>query len=138
MKTEEDTTQWGLFDEEILENGGPDTEITDTENNTENADNADNVTDTPKTDDIKGVFVYLGPTIRGIVTNGMIIFGTKADVFERLSGGLEKYPLIAKLVFRDKNVAAAREKISNKTGSVYVAYKRLEDMISGAGTHKEG
>jgi len=105
---------------------------------TENADNADIMTDAPKTDDTRGVFVYLGPSIRGVVTNGRVFIGTKAQILERLSGGIEKYPLIAKFIFRDKDVAAAREKLSDKKGSVYVAYNRLLEMISDAGTHKEG
>ncbi len=126
-KTKDDMTLQDLSDTELFENGS-----------TESADNTDDVTDAPKTDDTKGVFVYLGPSIRGVVTNGRVFMGTKAEIYERLSGGIEKYPLIAKFIFRDRDVAAAREKLSDKKGAVYVAYNRLMDMINDAGTHKEG
>ncbi len=126
-KTKDDMTLQGLSNTEFSENDG-----------TGNADNADNMTDAPKTDDTKGVFVYIGPSIRGVITNGRVFKGTKTQILERLSGGIEKYPLIAKFIFRDKDVAAAREKLSDKKGSVHVAYNRLLDMINDAGTHKEG
>lgn len=73
------------------------------------------------------VFVYLGPSIRGIITNGGIYAGTRSEVLARFADGIEKYPDIARLIIEDKHVAKTRERLSRGEGAVSIAYKKLEN-----------
>ena len=74
-----------------------------------------------------GVFVYLGPSIRGVITNGGIYTGTRSEILSRFSDAVGKYPDIARLIIEDKNVAKTRERLSRGEGAVSIAYKQLEN-----------
>lgn len=71
------------------------------------------------------VFVYVGPSIRGVIQNGTIYYGPKESVFESLCDAIKKYPMISKLVVRDTEVAEAREKITNRNNLLSIAYSEL-------------
>lgn len=74
---------------------------------------------TPKTETMKaaakpgGVFMYLGPTIRGMVQRGSIYRGPRENVVALLAPAISKYPEIEKLIFADKEVGAAALKIKS-------------------------
>lgn len=76
------------------------------------------------------IFVYLGPTIRGVIVNGAIFAGARTEVLKRFERGIAKYPQIERLIVADRNVAATREKLARQDGAVYVAYQRLAELIS--------
>lgn len=80
------------------------------------------------------VFMYLGPSIRGVITNGSIIRGTKAEIAKRFENEIKKYPQIERLITADRDVAKTRELLRNGEGGVSVAYNALESKITG----KEG
>ncbi len=79
------------------------------------------------------IWVYLGPSIRGVVTNGKIFSGTKSDVVKLLENGIKAYPQIERLIVADKDVARARNDLVAKRG-VYIPYAALVGKITG----KEG
>lgn len=70
--------------------------------------------------DERKVFVYLGPSIRGI-----IVTGDKKKVLDELKPVLDKYPKIARLVVADNEIAAANEKIRTSGNSLNAAYSAL-------------
>ncbi len=72
-----------------------------------------------------GVFVYIGPSIRGVIQNGSIYRGSKSEVLKKLAPAVEKYPKIANLVIKDADLADAREKITKGGNSLSVSYKAL-------------
>lgn len=76
-----------------------------------------------------GIFVYLGPTIRGFISNGRIYAGTKTAILKDLESLISKYPQIERLVIRDCDIALAREKLSSGEGAISVAFKALEDKL---------
>lgn len=76
------------------------------------------------------VFVYLGPSIRGIITNGSIHKGTRPEILKKFEGGIEKYPKIERLIVADRNVAEAKERLNEKKGSIYINYIELVRQIS--------
>ena len=73
----------------------------------------------------KSVFVYLGPSIRGVIQNGTIYHGTRTQIIETLKSAIEKHPMIERLIIEDVNVAAAKVKIRNGGSALSIAYKRL-------------
>lgn len=80
----------------------------------------------------KGVWIYIGPNVRGIATNGSIYFGTKSSVLEKLPTGWKKYPQIERLIVSDAAVARAREQISEGKGGISVAYNAVAAAVLSA------
>ncbi len=79
-----------------------------------------------------GVWVYIGPNIRGIVTNGGIFVGTKSEVLKRLPDGWRKYPKIERLLVSDSAVARVKEQIYEGKGGISAAYKEVAALIQNA------
>lgn len=79
----------------------------------------------PFSADESGVFVYIGPSIRGIVQNGSIFTGTINEVKAKLSTAIEKYPKVERLIIRDVDLAEAREKIKSGGNSLSIAFNAL-------------
>jgi hypothetical protein len=72
-----------------------------------------------------GVFVYVGPSIRGVIQSGSIYRGTQGQVHEKLAAAIKAFPKIASMIFEDTEVAAARTKIKSGSGALYTAYNAL-------------
>lgn len=72
-----------------------------------------------------GIYVYIGPTIRGVVQNGSIFSGSRESVEEKLASAIEKYPKIKRLIIKDTDLAEAREKIQTSGNGLSVAYNAL-------------
>ena len=79
------------------------------------------------------IWVYLGPSIRGVVINGRIFSGTKADVVKQLENGIKEYPQIERLIIADRELTKARNDLKAKRG-IYIPYEELIKKI----TSKEG
>lgn len=73
----------------------------------------------------ESVFVYLGPSIRGVIQNGSIYRGTRTEVVESLKAAIEVYPKIERLLFGDVEIAAAKEKLRNGGNALSLAYQSL-------------
>ena len=72
-----------------------------------------------------GVFVYLGPSIRGVIQNGAIFHGTREQIANQLSDAIEKRPAIKRLLVRDTEIAAVKAQLNSGKGALSIAYKRL-------------
>lgn len=79
------------------------------------------------------IWVYLGPSIRGIVINGRIFSGSKAEVVQQLENGIREYPQIERLIVSDRELTRARNDLKAKRG-IYIPYEELNKKITG----KEG
>ena len=64
-----------------------------------------------KTSEPSGVFVYLGPTIRGVISHAAILTGTRSEVCARFADVIAEYPAVGRLIVADCDVAAAKKKI---------------------------
>lgn len=76
------------------------------------------------------IWVYLGPSIRGTVTNGRVFRGSRAEVIKSLENGIKEYPQIERLIVADREVAKARNDLKNKRG-IYIPYEALVRKITG-------
>ena len=72
-----------------------------------------------------GVFVYIGPTIRGAVQNGSIFRGTETEVKDKIAALVEDKEHIKRLVVRDVDLSAAKEKLRKGGNSLSVAYRAM-------------
>ena len=71
------------------------------------------------------VYVYIGPSIRGVIQNATIYHGKRSEVFGQLSGAIGTYPEIETLIVEDTELASAREKIRAGGNAYSIAYKSL-------------
>ena len=73
---------------------------------------------------------YLGPSIRGVVQNGSIYEGTKAEVVLKLHDAIEKYPRIEKLIIPHDALAESRPKVRTKGNYLYEENRRFVAELS--------
>lgn len=73
----------------------------------------------------KEVFVYLGPSIRGVIQNGTIYQCTKDELTKTLDFAISAYPDIAPLVVKADEVMATKNNITNGVGRAARAYRAL-------------
>ncbi len=71
------------------------------------------------------VYIYLGPSIRGVIQNGTIYAGTRTNVMQSLDVAITAYPDIAKLIITADKAMAAKRNIENGTGREARAYRAL-------------
>ena len=85
-----------------------------------------------KTDgEVSGVYVYIGPTVKGIITNGSIMRGAKNSLLEYIAQRAEpvglkaKVPKIGRLLVKDKDVSAAKEQLRIGGNGLTRAYEAV-------------
>lgn len=72
-----------------------------------------------------GVFIYVGPTIRGVIQEGTVYAGTRADVLSRVSAAVDAIPGVADLIVPAENVSAVRHQIKHGTNLYSIAYRKV-------------
>lgn len=72
-----------------------------------------------------GVFVYIGPSIRGVIQNGSIFRGAEDEIKGQIAAKVEDKEHICRLIVRDVDLAKAKEKLKNGGNSLSVAYRAL-------------
>lgn len=75
----------------------------------------------------ESVFVYLGPSIRGVIQSGTIYLGTRQQVKNNLQFALSKYPKIETLIVKDTEITEAKEKIKKGGNALSHAFKTLTE-----------
>ena len=74
------------------------------------------------------VFVYLGPTIRGVIQQGAIYAGRYSSILDELKPIWTYYPKIPRLIVEDKHVAEVKNKLRDGTVNIYsLAYRELSE-----------
>ena len=79
----------------------------------------------PTVSETDKVYVYIGPSIRGLIMSGSIFRGTRRKVVSMLSVVLEKYPKVERLLVPSEELAEARKKIKIEGNSLSNAYRTL-------------
>ena len=81
-----------------------------------------------------GFFVYLGPSIRGVIQTATIYQGPRDEVEELLAGPIERYPRIKRLLVPGETLPEDRIKVKTPGNGLYVAYTKLAAELN----NKEG
>ena len=77
------------------------------------------------------VFVYIGPNIRGVITNGSIFTGKKDEIVNTIKARAEvagqgaKMPKIAQLIVADGNISKAKAQLKAGGNALSEAYKAI-------------
>lgn len=80
-----------------------------------------------KTEAQPSVFVYLGPSVRGLVQHAQIYSGTEEEVRKKLRLAAERIPAIMTLLVRPVEVRDALASIRAGRGPFAAAYRQIEN-----------
>ena len=72
-----------------------------------------------------GVYVYLGPTIQGVISNGAIFNGTFESVLQKNAIAIKKAPSIKKLIVKDTEVIKTKALLKAGGNALSHAYKTI-------------
>ena len=72
-----------------------------------------------------GVYVYVGPSIKGVIQESTIYHGSLEAIHRKLAAAIEKYPKIARLIVKDTELSAARAEIRKGGTSLAHAYETV-------------
>lgn len=84
------------------------------------------------------IFVYLGPTIGGLIQKGSIYKAKDKDSIAEIALAAQKIPAIKKLVVQDINIRATQAKLADgSTNAVTIAVKEIEKAAAALDTTNE-
>ena len=72
-----------------------------------------------------GVYVYIGPNIKGLIQTGSIYRGTREDAYKAAAAAIEKQPLLKTLIVSGDALPEARLKVKVPGNVLYANYKKL-------------
>lgn len=76
-----------------------------------------------------GFYIYIGPTIRGVIQNGAIYRGTRAEAMEKAASAIEKYKLVKTLIVSGDVLPVARLRLKEPGNAFYVNYHKLSKQV---------
>lgn len=76
-----------------------------------------------------GFYIYIGPTIRGVIHNSDIYRGTRAEAVEKAAGAIEKYKLVKALIVSGDALPVARLRLKEPGNAFYVNYHKLSKQV---------
>ena len=76
-----------------------------------------------------GFYIYIGPTIRGVIQNGAIYRGTRAEAVEKAASAIEKYKLVKTLIVSGDAFSVARMRVKEPGNAFYVNYRKLSKQV---------
>jgi len=75
-------------------------------------------------------FVYLGPSIRGLIQNGDIFKGDREKVMEDAKAAIDRFPLIEKMLVPGETLFKARVQIKTEGTALYAYSKKLRAQVA--------
>ncbi|MCM1299273.1 MAG: hypothetical protein NC203_00345 [Firmicutes bacterium] len=82
-------------------------------------------------EEVSGIYVYVGPSVKGLITNGSIMQGKKSSILEFVAqraeavGQQSKVKKIERLLVKDKDVAAAKAQLKAGGNGLTRAYEAV-------------
>lgn len=74
---------------------------------------------------VESFYVYLGPSIRGVIQKGTIYPGSRQDVIGVLDSAIQKYPRIRNLLVSGETLVTDRIQIKTPGTRLFTEYKKL-------------
>lgn len=72
-----------------------------------------------------GVFVYIGPSILGLIQTGTVYTGTREHALKEAGRAIAKNPLIQTLIVPGSTLAVDRQKVRTPGTALYNNYQRI-------------
>lgn len=74
---------------------------------------------------VESVFIYIGPSIKGVIQKGTIYPGSRQEVLAALDRAIQKYPRIRNLIVSGETLAADRISVKTPGTRLSTEYKKL-------------
>lgn len=72
-----------------------------------------------------GFYMYIGPTLKGLIRSGTIYRGDKAHALEEAWRAIEAQPLVKTLIVTGDYLPEARLKVKTPGNALYVNYRKI-------------
>lgn len=76
-----------------------------------------------------GFYMYIGPNIRGLIQNGTIYRGTKAEAQAKAAPAIEKFKAVKSLIVSGDALPVARLKLKEPGNAFSVNYRKLSAAV---------
>ena len=76
-----------------------------------------------------GFYMYIGPNIRGLIQNGTIYRGTRAEALAKAAPAIEKFKMIKALIVSGDALPVARLKLKETGNAFSVSYRKLSAAV---------
>ena len=76
-----------------------------------------------------GFYIYIGPNIRGLIQNGTIYRGTRAEAQAKAAPAIEKFKAVKSLIVSGDALPVARLKLKEPGNAFSVNYRKLTDAV---------
>lgn len=73
--------------------------------------------------------MYIGPNIRGVIHNGDMYRGTRAEAMEKAASAIEKYKLVKALIVAGDALDVALQRVKKPGNAFYVNYHKLSKQV---------
>lgn len=77
----------------------------------------------------RGVFIYLGPSIRGVIQHAQIFSGTAEEIRRRTGDAIARYPEIETLLVPASEAGAVRAALKQPGSGYATAYKLMQRRV---------
>ncbi len=78
-----------------------------------------------------GIFVYIGPSVRGIIQNGSVFRGDRSSVLQKNASAIEFCQKIERLIVPDSEIMSAKKKLKEGGNSISIAFAAVIQKING-------
>lgn len=72
-----------------------------------------------------GIYMYIGPNIKGLIQTGTIYRGTREDACGKAGEAIAKHPLVKSLIVSGEALGEARLKVRTPGNVLYANYQKL-------------
>lgn len=72
-----------------------------------------------------GIYMYIGPNIKGLIQTGTIYRGTREDAFSKAGQAIAKHPLVKSLIVSGEALPLARIRVRTPGNVLYTNYQKL-------------
>ncbi len=76
-----------------------------------------------------GFYIYLGPTIKGLIQANTIYRGDRAHALEAVQPAIQRYPLIKTLIVAGDYLPEARLKVRSPGNAIHANYVKLAGQV---------
>ena len=74
-----------------------------------------------------GVYVYIGPNIKGLIQTGSIYRGTREDAYKAAAAAIEKHPKVKSLIVSGDALPEVRLRVKTPGNVLYANYNELKN-----------
>lgn len=74
-----------------------------------------------------GVYVYIGPNIKGLIQTGSIYRGTREDAHKAAAAAIEKHPKVKSLIVSGDALPEVRLRVKTPGNVLYANYNELKN-----------